>query len=407
MAIFTYKAFDLDTRTVNGTVTADSPRDARDQLRDRGFSILSLSQHDRQSEQSGLPTGLGFGAYSKRRRNVWLVSFIRELSTLLGVGIPLLESLDTMAKQYSGSAKHCLLTLREAVASGTGLARAMQQQPNWFDPLTVEITTVGEHAGTLDESLEQLADFKEKAMALRNRIGTALLYPLIILLVGCGVSVFLMTYVVPQLLSTLTEAGKELPWATQVVKTVSDTLLAKGWIILLAVLSTTTVVAMMLRHDKGKLLWHRLQLRIPLFGSLIRKQVTSRVAMIIGALMKSGIVFEQTLKIAADVISNRVIREALLNAQQAVQKGQDIAVALSAHQVFSPTAIQVFAVGQQSGKLETMLDRLANDYDKQVDIATQRLAAIIEPVFILLLAVFVGMIAFATVLPILQAGKVL
>ena len=396
MAVFAYRALQ-GTAAVRGTVSAETPRQARDILRQRGLTIERVEAR-RESALPKLP-------FRGRKRDV--TGFARELSTLLGVGIPLLEALDTVLKQHKGPFHADLLALRDRVAAGESLAGAMRQQPAVFDELSVSMAEVGESGGTLDETLERLADYKERAAGLKNRVATALIYPAIVLAMSVGVSIFLMTFVVPQLLAGLIEAGRPLPWPTRVVKTLSDGLLTWWWLIGLLVIAAVVGIGVLLRSPRGKLAWHRWQLRVPVVGDMVRKQSLLRACVTLSSLLKSGVVFVRALQIAQRSTPNLVIRDALARSERAVQTGRDIGQALEETNVFPPLVVQVFRVGQQSGRLEEMLDRLARDYDASLSLAASRLTAVLEPVLILFLVAVVGLVAFATVLPILEAGNVL
>ena len=336
-----------------------------------------------------------------------LVPFVRELSTLLGVGIPLLEAIDTIIKQHKGGFRLVLQQLRDQVAAGVSLAEAMAQQPRVFDDFCLNLVEVGENAGNLDVALTRLAEFKERSAQFRGKVTNALLYPAIVFCMAIGVSIFLMTYVTPKLLSGLIEAGRPIPLPTRIVKGFSDLLISKGWLIAIVGAFLAALLGWLWRTPKGKLAFDRLQLRTPLLGDLIRKQSVSRIAMVMAALMRSGVVFVRAIQITQRTTANLVIRDALSKCETAVHAGQDIAAALEATNAFPPTVVQVFAVGEQSGRLEEMLDRLASDYDHQVNTATQRLTTVLEPLLIILLVMMVGLIAFATVLPMLEAGNVL
>lgn len=398
MAVFAYKAVDADDAATSGVLVADSPRQARDLLRAKGLTVEAIAAR-RQS--AGGAAGGGFGA---RRYPAKVVSFARELSTLLGAGLPLLDAIDTITKQHAGGFRTALLAVRDRVSAGSSLAEAMREHPALFDELYVSITEVGESAGTLDFALEQLADFKERSAALKNRVVTALMYPAVVLVMAVGVAVLLMTMVVPNLLSTLAESGRPLPWPTRVVKGASDALLGWWWLIAagLAVAAAGTSAA--LNSGPGRAAWHRLQLRIPVVGDLLRKQAVVRIAVVLSALIKSGIVFVRAMEIAQRSTRNVVLRDALARCERAVTRGQDIGEALADTAAFPPLVVQIFAVGQQSGRLEEMLDRLAKDYDRQLTTASQRLTAVLEPLLILAMVVLVGFIAFATIMPMLEAA---
>ncbi len=401
MAVFMYKALDTGRLAVSGTVAADTPRQARDMLRARGLTIQKIVRQKAAMNFKWWP-----GSVS-RRHTAQVVSFVRELSTLLGVGIPMLEAIDTIAKQHHGGFQSVLLIIRDRVAAGLSLAQAMAEHPMIFDELCVSITEVGQSAGTLETALERLAQFKERSMQLKNRVGTALMYPCMVLLTGVAVSIFLMTFVVPNLLDVLAETGRPLPLATRAVKAVSDTLLGWWWLLGFAAIGLVSTFGLATRSPSGRWFFDRLILRVPIVGDIARKQAIVRIALVVSTLMRSGIVFVKAIQIAQNTTRNLVLRHALKCCEQAVYAGRDIAEALKDTGVFPPLVVQLFAAGQRSGRLEEMLDRLVIDYDQQVATASGRLASILEPALILVLAVIVGFIAFATFMPILEAGDVL
>jgi general secretion pathway protein F len=401
MAVFAYSAAEGRAAAVRGTITADSPRQARDQLRSRGLVVHEIAAQEPARQFHWTP-------FKRRGRHAAKVGgTIRELSTLLGAGIPLLESFDALANQHKGAFRASLLMVREQVAAGSSLAEAMREQPEIFDDLSVQMVTVGEDSGTLDVVLNQLADFSEKYQQFKDKVITSLMYPMLVLGMSVIVSMFLMTVVVPMLLDNLLAAGQPLPWPTVILKTMSDTVRTHGWWLAIVGIGTAIAVASILRTERGKLLWHRLLLRLPIFGTMTRKQEIARIALVVSTLMKSGIVFLQALETAAKTTKNLVIGRALLRGRDAVQAGRDIGEALAPTGIFPELAIQIFTVGQQTGKLEEMLERLAENYERQVNSLAGRLATALEPLLIVFLSLFVGFILFATILPILEAGNVL
>ena len=329
------------------------------------------------------------------------------MSTLLAAGIPLLQALDTITRQHEGRFQRSILLIRDHVAAGGSLTDAMKQQPELFDELCLNIVEVGENAGTLDGSLARLVEFRRRSGNLKNKVANALIYPCIVLAVGLAVSVFLMTYVVPNLLTVLLDSGEELPFATVVVKTISDFLLHDGWILVLVVAGAGLGWSAVMKSEAGRRRVHRFQLRVPVLGELIRKQSIARVSLVMSTLLKSDLTFVHAVRIAQRTVKNLVLRDALVECEKAVYAGRDISDALEKTRAFPPLVIQVFAVGQSSGRLETMLENLATDYDAQVDVAAGRLTAMLEPIMMILLAIAVGFIAFATILPIMEAGNVL
>lgn len=402
MAVFAYIARSQDNgaSVTQGTITADSPRQARDQLRARGLSVREVLEQK--------PERRGFWErYVVARQVTHVTGLFQELATLLGAGIPLLEALDTITRQHQGRFRRSILLLRDHVAAGGTLAQAMALEPGLFDDLSINIVEVGESGGTLDTSMSRLVEFRRRSAGLRNRITAALIYPVIVFSMGVILSLFMMTYVMPRLFTVLEQSAKELPIATRIVKTMSDLLLNWWWALMMAVFAVAAGIGAMLRSERGSMAWHRMQLKLPVLGDLIRKQSIARVSMVMSTLLGSGVVFVRAMQIAQRTVQNRVLRHALETCEQTVLAGRDIAVALERTQAFPPLVVQIFAVGQASGRLESMLDSLAVDYETQVEIATSRLTALLEPIMMILLATCVGFIAFATILPILEAGNVL
>lgn len=400
MAVFAYKAQTGQYRRVQGTVTADTPRQARDLLRERGLRVEEIKQYDERPKAWRIPLIGGSSAST-------LATAIHDLATLLSVGIPLVEALETISKQARGELRHSLIVLKDRVTAGANLAEAMAEQPHIYDPLCLHMVEVGENAGNLDEVLERLAEFKEQSLHLKDRVISALLYPAIVLTASLGVTIFLMTVVVPMLLTNLIEAGKPLPWPTRVLKGLSDLLVNHGQWLALAGLLIAIGLTVALSSPFGRRLWHRLLLKLPLLGPLALKQTLARISTVVATLLKSGIVLLKAMEIAARSTKNQIIREAIEESVQEAGAGQDIGVALEKKGIFPALVVQIFTVGQQTGRLEEMLERLAKDYDRQVNSMSTRLASALEPVLILTLGVFVGFILFATVLPILEAGNVL
>lgn len=398
MAVFAYKALDASAARIRGVLTADTPRQARDALRSRGLTVEQIVA--RAASRSARAPRVSAHNAAK------VVQLVRELAMLLGAGIPLLEAIDTIARQHRGAFREALAMLRDRIAAGVGLAEAMREQPALFDVMCISVTEVGEASGSLESVLAQLADFKERALRFKNRVATALAYPLFVLTMAVGVGVGLMTFVIPKLLDNLVESGRPLPWATRVVKAASDLLVYHGWLLGVGILLIAGVAVAILRTPAGRMKWHQAQLRIPVLGSMIRKQATARVAIVIATMMKSGIVFVKALQIAQRSTSNLAIRTALERCEVAVGAGQDISQALQSTGAFAPVVVQIFAVGQQSGRLEEMLERLAIDYDQQVALTSERLTAMLEPALILMLVGLIGLIACATILPMLEAADV-
>ena len=400
MPVFLYKATNPSQTVVEGTITANSPYEARSDLRQQGLRVVSMVEQ-------GTRTRIRQMSETPGRCSAKFVSVFNELATLLGTGIPLLDAIQSVSQQQPRRVHLALTQLRDRVGSGVSLTEAMSEQPEMFEVLCIRMTEVGENSGTLDTTLRHWAEYKGRSIQFRDKVTTALTYPMFVAVVGVVVTIFLMTFVMPMLLESLAESGQPLPLPTRIAKFGSDLFVSHGWELGIGVGLLVLFTLVFLRSERGRRFWHHLLLRLPLFGMLARKQAISRLAFLIATLTKSGIPFLQALELAAKSSENLVIRDALDAAADAVRSGRDIAPAFEKTGVFPMSVTQVFSVGQESGHLDDMLHRLASDYDRQVSQVTDRLATVLEPVLILCLAFFVGFILFATVLPILEAGNVL
>jgi general secretion pathway protein F len=332
MAVFTYKATDTGAARLSGTIAADTPRQARDLLRQRGLVVRELSDVRPASARRLLPRLLR--PFSSPA--VHTTMFVRELSVLLAVGVPLTEALSTIATQYRGRFRSTVMLLRDRVAAGASLAGAMRDQPDVFDELCVSITEVGEDSGTLESSLERLAEFRERSAQLKNKLATALIYPAIVLAMALFATLFLMTFIVPQILAPLVEHGQALPLPTRVVKGASDFILHWWWLIALVTATAACGFAIALRSPRGRAAWHRFVLRVPVLGDLALKQSVVRLAVVLGTLLRSGVVFVRAVQVARRATSNLVIKDALAQCERAITAGEDIAAALRRTGAFPP-----------------------------------------------------------------------
>jgi general secretion pathway protein F len=399
MPVFTYRGIDASQSTVRGSIVADSPRQARDQLRVQGIGVQQIGDASQLRSQNWLASLMARSA-----RKAWTTGS-HELSMLLRAGIPLLESLDTLASQHRGRFKTAITQLRDRVASGSSLADAMTENPLVFDIASINLIKVGENAGTLETVLEQLSEYKLRMSQLGDKVFTALLYPAFLVVFGTGAMIFLMTWVLPPLLENLQETVKVLPWPTRVAKGMSDLIVGYGWLLLIGLLIVMIAIVAGFKTKSGKSRLDRMLLRLPLIGPMLLKQNVSRIAVIVGLLTRSGLTLPNAVQLAANSTSNQVLKEALQSACEEMASGKELAESLERSHIFPPLAIRVFSVGRDTGKLDDMLIRLSDDYNRQVGVASARLTALIEPVLILLIAIFVGFLLLATILPILQAGN--
>ena len=407
MPLFEFVAERQDGTSQRGTLTAETARNVRDMLRDQGLNVRQVSVRAGETGKSAsvVATRSSLFRLPWLQRRAIVAQMIRELSTLLSAGISLVDAIDTLLKQHRGRMHLSLQKLREQLVQGHSMTDAMQQQPDVFDSLCLSMVHVGENSGNLEHVLSILADFSERSMRLQNRLLNAMLYPMIVVVASLGVTIFLMTAVVPQLLESLVQTGKALPWPTVILKATSDGLLQYGWLIALIGAAFVIGVVLAVRTERGRWRRDRFLLQLPVFGNLALRQAISRISFVMATLLKSGVVLVRAMEIAAGTCHNVVIRKALNDVRESIATGRDTGQALEATSVFPPLVVQIFAVGQQSGELDRMLERLAEDYDRQVETVATRLTTLLEPIIILLLTTIVGFIMLAVILPILEAGN--
>ncbi len=266
---------------------------------------------------------------------------------------------------------------------------------------------VGEQAGTLEGALDQVAGYLKDQQLLTARVKTALVYPLILAVTSCGVVLFLMTYVLPQLLTVLESSGGTLPASTRLLKGVSDLILAYWPLLLGAAVVSASTWTLALRTTRGRRLWHRAVLSLPLLGILVRKSLIAQLAQQISMMLTSGVTFPEALATVRSMTKNVVLEEELAVMEQAILAGSDIAPALADSRIFPALVRQLIAVGQESGELTEVLNQLRTGYETEVRLAVDKFTAALEPLLIIVMATVIGFIVFATILPILETTRVM
>ncbi|MBK7876575.1 MAG: type II secretion system F family protein [Planctomycetes bacterium] len=337
-----------------------------------------------------------------------LTATTRQMGTLLSSGIPLAETLKAMIEQSEDKRIETMFReIRERINQGASLADALAEHPYMFGELYVNMVRAGEATGNVDVVLRRLADYLQAQRALRRKVVSALTYPVMMIGIGLIVVSILMTVVVPKISTMLTDMGQTLPPPTQLLIFVSDLFKNYWWVGCLFIAAISFTFERVYKgSDKGRLLIDRNMLRMPVVGDLLRKQAVSRFTRTLSTLLQSGVPAVQSLEITRTVVGNRVIADATEHIRTRILEGTDISTPLKQTGAFPAIVGYMVSVGEQSGELEQMLDRIAIAYDEEIDIATERMTAILEPIMIIFLAVVVGYIVVSIVLPILQIGNI-
>jgi len=420
MPIFEYKAYGSGGGTTTGVIDADTAREARSRLRrdDLFVSEIHEIRGGRRRQVKGQKTKLRLRDRLANLRSVdttpsgshteIIGSATRQLGTLLGAGIPLTEALRALIDQAETRKSETMFReIRERVSQGTSLADALTEHPGWFTELYVNMVRAGQATGNLDVVLNRVADYMASQRAIRRKVISALTYPMMMIGIGVIVVAILMGYVVPKITAMLVDTGQTLPLPTQILIAISEGF--KDYWILGAIgiaIVSFTIERIYHRSPKGRLFFDKMLLRLPLVGDLLRKQAVSRFTHTLSTLLKSGVPVVSSLEITRNVVGNRVLADATEDIRVRILEGTDIATPLKSSGVFPPVVAYMVAVGEQSGELEQMLERIGSAYDEEMQITTERLTSILEPVMIVLLAVVVGYIVISIVLPILKVGQI-
>ncbi|MGN5594311.1 GspF family T2SS innner membrane protein variant XcpS [Stutzerimonas nitrititolerans] len=401
MAAFEYVALDPRGRQQKGLIEADSPRQARQLLRDKQWSPLEVKQA-RARESSGTG-GFSFGR-GLSARDLALVT--RQLATLVQAALPIEEALRAAAAQ-SGSQKikSMLLAVRGRVMEGHSLAASLREYPSAFPELYRATVAAGEHAGHLGLVLDQLADYTDQRQQSRQKIQLALLYPVILLVASLAIVVLLLGYVVPDVVKVFVNTGQELPALTTGLIAVSEVVQRWGWLIMLGIVALAIGMRQALRDPNIKLRWHSFILRLPLVGRLVRATNTARFASTLAILTRSGVPLVDALGIAAAVIGNLRIRERVVEAAQRVREGGSLTRALEATGEFPPMMLHMIAAGEKSGELDQMLARTARNQENDLAAQISLLVGLFEPFMLVFMGAVVLVIVLAILLPILSLNQ--
>jgi type IV pilus assembly protein PilC len=404
MPKFAYTVKGPDGKSVSGTSDAQSPAELRARLTDQGFAVLSIKQTKGGGGRAAANGNkLNFFDNLSRVKLTDLSLFCRQFSTMIDAGVSLVRCLDVLGEQSQNPKLRMIIRdLRMEVESGNMLSKAMGKYPGTFNNLFIGLIRAGEVGGVLEESLQRLSSFLEKDVELRRKVKAAMTYPVIVTVVALGIVSFLTIYIVPQFLNMFIELGlkkEDFPAPTMLLADISEFILKRGWIAVVVGIVLFIATKMFGRTKFGRRKLDLLKLKLPVFGKLTHKVALARFSRTLATLLSSGVPILQALETVAGAVSNEVISDAILDARARVREGDVISEPLRKSKMFPPMVVQMIAIGQESGSLDTMLNKIAEFYDGEVDAAISSLTAAIEPVLIVFLGVTVGYIVIAMFLP--------
>ncbi|MBE0427320.1 MAG: type II secretion system F family protein [Nitrospirae bacterium] len=389
MAVFSYRATTIEGSVLEGVIEASDERSAVEKLKNTGYIPLKIT-----APREGIRRRI-----TLRSTKSDLLTFTTELSELLGAGLPLDRSLNILAGiSESKEMKSVINSILKSIREGRSFSDALGGHPKIFPRLYVNMIRAGEAGGVLDIVLEKLNEFLESTKELKDHIFSVMIYPAILMVTG-GISIIvLLTYVLPKFSVMFDEMGGSLPLPTEILLTFSDILKLYWWVVSAVLIGAWIVFKKYIKTDTGRYKWDSFKLKI--MGDVIRKLETARFCRTLGTLLKSGVPLLHALNNARDVLNNKVIASAVDTVSAGAKEGKGIAVPLSDTRVFPPLALSMIKVGEETGQLDTMLMRVANTYEKSLNVAIKRFVNLLEPVMILSMGLIIGFIVVSMLIAI-------
>jgi type IV pilus assembly protein PilC len=398
-ATFEYAVRDRGGKIITGKIDADSPASVATKLKSMGYAPVKISE----VKTTGLQMELKLPKIGAKVKLKELAVFSRQFATMINSGLSLLRALTILEEQQPNKTFSAVLTeIRLDVESGSSLSSSMSRHPDVFPPLMINMIKAGEVGGFLDKVLVQIADNYESEVKLRGRVKSAMTYPVAVLVMAVLLTIAMLLFIVPTFASLFSSLGGQLPAPTQILVNLSNFLkVAIVPLIILAIVGL--VVWQRVKHKQAvREFIDPLKLRMPVFGNLFRKIALARFCRNLGTMLSSGVPILQSLDIVADTSGNVVVAHAVRDIQESVRNGESLTEPLSHHAVFPPMVVQMLSVGEDTGALDTMLHKISDFYDQEVESTTDQLTALIEPIMIAILGGLVGSMIIALYMPIFK-----
>ncbi len=403
MAKFAWEGKNRGGAKVSGELEAPSEAFVLAQLRREQIAPTSIKKRSGLNVEIKIP-GLG----EKKVTQKELAVFTRQFATMIDAGLPLVQCLDILgAQQENDSFKKVLVKVKEDVESGSTFADALGKHPKVFDALFINLVAAGEVGGILDTILSRLADHIEKAMKLAKKIKGAMVYPSTILAVAVIVTVVLLVYVIPIFAKMFTDFGGALPAPTAFVLKISEMTRKYFLVVIVLIFAGGAAFKWYISKENGRRNWDRLLLRLPVIGSLLQRIAVARFSRTLGTMVSSGVPILESMDIVSKTAGNKIIEEAIVKARGSISEGKTIAEPLAESNVFPAMVTQMVAVGEATGALDVMLNKIADFYDEEVDSAVEALTSLLEPMLMVFLGVVIGGLVIAMYLPVFKlAGTI-
>ena len=405
MALYNWSGYDEKGKASSGMMDAVSIREAKLKLRSQGMFVSTITE-----EAHGLASPLkniSIRGLLDRVGMEDLTVTTRQLSTLIGASIPLVDALSALYEQSDAPAmKKTIAQVRDSVNEGLSFGDALAQHKRVFPDLYVNMVRSGEASGALDVVLLRLAEFMEGQHRLRAKIGAAMVYPAVLLMISVVVLMYLLTAVVPKVVGMFESMKQTLPLPTRILIAISTFLSWTWWIIIIAIVLAVVFIVKWRKTDQGALKFDRFRLRFPVYGTIYKKVSVARFARTLGTLLSSGVPIIESLRIVKTVVQNKIMEIAIENSITEIMDGSSLAAPLKKSGVFPPILVHMVSVGEKSGSLEEMLMKAAESYEGDVETTVAGLTSVIEPLMIVIMGTLVGFVVLSILLPMLEMSTI-
>lgn len=415
MPAWAYRAMDRSGKEIRGQIEASTEELVIDRLRGMGYFPTEVKRAKADLGKVALEEMPGIKQFMKilTRGKVPLkqmMPFTRQLAVLIGAGLPLLRGIRILAEQTeSANLRNALHGIASEIESGNTLSEGMAKYPSVFDRLFVNMIRAGEIGGALEQVLDRLAVFAEKSSAIRSKVKSAMWYPVFVLGIAGLILAGILIFIVPQFSGIYDELGAELPGMTQMLIDMSDVAINRFWVVILTVVFIVMLWKFIRKYEWGRFGTDTMLLRVPVMGKILQKSAVARWARTFATLLEAGVPILQTLMIVKDTSGNEVISRAVLDVHDSIKEGETISDPLKKFSIFPPLVTHMVAVGEETGAIDTMLNKVAEFYEREVDDAVDGLAKLIEPLLIVFLGGIIGFVVVALYLPVFslvdQIGK--
>ena len=408
MPTYQYEAMDHTGREVKDTINASTQEEAQQLIRQKGFFVTKISERAEKKKGGKAAVKKGGGRKKKKSFTIGKIStkqlctFTRQLSTLQDAGLPILRSLKILEGQCKpGVLKNALGEVVEDIESGSTLSEAFAKHPKAFDRLYCNMIKAGEAGGALEAILQRLADFKEKSQSLKRRIKSAMVYPIVVVFVACVIVGFILYFIIPKFEAIFKDFGVPLPGMTTFLIWASHFVIKYFYLVFMAPLFIWIFLKLLYRNKTGAYIGDRILLMVPVMGAIVEKSTVARTTRTLGTLVQSGVPILEALNIVRDTAGNAVFERAFTRIYESIREGETIAQPLREARIVDDIVVNMIDVGEETGELDTMLNKIADNYDEEVEALVESLVSLLEPIMIVVLGGIIGFIVIALFLPLI------